>query len=348
MTEIRALTGARGIAAWLVVLYHLRLSIAGLPPGVERVLAKGYLAVDFFFLLSGFVIWLAWHERLRDPGQIPRFLLKRIARVWPLHLLMLAAAASITLALVATGRAPASGFPYAELPFHLLLLQAWGAVPPLAWNDPAWSISAELAAYLLFPLLALAIDWRRWPTPWLLLAAALPLAALAWAMRGNATLGQELARFAVVRCLAEFATGTVVAALWLRWRGASALTPGLVALAAMVAAAAGAPETLVVPAGFAAGLLALALGNGALLGGRALHRLGQVSYATYLSHYVLWQAFKLALVRDASAVPPGLILLYLALVLVASLLLYDRFERPAQAWVERLALPRERSRRLVG
>ncbi|MFA6608003.1 MAG: acyltransferase, partial [Sphingomonas sp.] len=62
--ELRALTGARGIAAWLVVLYHIRLSVAGLPQGVVAVLAKGYLAVDFFFLLSGFVIWLSWGERL--------------------------------------------------------------------------------------------------------------------------------------------------------------------------------------------------------------------------------------------------------------------------------------------
>ena len=65
MTELRQLTGARGIAAWAVVLYHLRLSIAGLPAPAVAALGKGYLAVDFFFLLSGFVIWLAWHERLR-------------------------------------------------------------------------------------------------------------------------------------------------------------------------------------------------------------------------------------------------------------------------------------------
>lgn len=89
--ELRALTGMRGIAAWLVVLYHIRLSVAGLPHSVVAVLAKGYLAVDFFFLLSGFVIWLSWGERLRRGGigAVPGFLWRRLARIWPLHLFML-------------------------------------------------------------------------------------------------------------------------------------------------------------------------------------------------------------------------------------------------------------------
>jgi len=63
MTELRALTAARGVAAWLVVLYHIRLSIAGLPAPLVATLGKGYLAVDFFFLLSGFVIGYAYDDR---------------------------------------------------------------------------------------------------------------------------------------------------------------------------------------------------------------------------------------------------------------------------------------------
>ena len=57
--ELRALTSVRGVAAWMVVLYHIRLTIDGLPQAWVHVFAKGYLAVDFFFLLSGFVIWLS-------------------------------------------------------------------------------------------------------------------------------------------------------------------------------------------------------------------------------------------------------------------------------------------------
>ena len=72
MSELRALTSARGIAAWLVVLYHIRASIAGLPHGVEAVFAKGYLAVDFFFLLS---VPLKWQKE-----KVLRNLPSRLAR----------------------------------------------------------------------------------------------------------------------------------------------------------------------------------------------------------------------------------------------------------------------------
>ncbi|MGK3919428.1 OpgC domain-containing protein, partial [Enterococcus faecium] len=77
-------------------------------------LAKGYLAVDFFFLLSGFVIWLAWGPRLYAQGMraVPGFWRKRVARIWPLHALMLAFAAMLALLLVASGRHDPA-FPFA-------------------------------------------------------------------------------------------------------------------------------------------------------------------------------------------------------------------------------------------
>jgi len=159
--ELKALTSVRGIAAWLVVFFHIRQALA-LPHPVLAVLAKGYLAVDFFFLLSGFVIWMSWGERIRTGGlaAVPAFLQRRVARVWPLHIFMLAFAMALAAALTLTGRS-SDHFPWQELPLHIFLLQNWGFTEHLAWNDPAWSISCELGAYLLFPLLALAIDWRR-------------------------------------------------------------------------------------------------------------------------------------------------------------------------------------------
>lgn len=353
--ELRALTSVRGIAAWLVVLYHIRLSIAGLPDWGERLLAKGYLAVDFFFLLSGFVIWLTYAERLRSGGlaAIPEFLRRRIARIWPLHLVVLTGAVALALLLAATGRHDPRDYPFAELPLHLLLIQNWGFTGDLAWNDPAWSISAEFGAYLAFPLLVLAIDWRRVPAPAIVAAIAALAVLLDAVMRvaGHATLGEEIARLGLVRCLIGFAMGTAVCGLWLRWRD----TPALPALGATLIAAiliagwlAGwLAEPLAVPFAFAAGLLALALTSGHRanpIEGRALHYLGEISYATYLSHFMLWVVFKLAFVTDAGAVPLPLILAYLALVLGASAGLYHWVERPAQRWINALKLPRARAR----
>jgi peptidoglycan/LPS O-acetylase OafA/YrhL len=340
MTELRTLTSVRGIAAWLVVLYHIRLSIAGLPTGVLAVVAKGYLAVDFFFLLSGFVIWLRWGARLRDGGWPVRamFLQRRIARIWPLHLVMLGFAVALAIVLAATGRADGYAFSFGELPLHLLLVQSWWLTPHLSWNDPAWSISAELAAYLLFPLLMLAVDWRRVPTAALVLVGGALAIGLFLAMRGHDSLGDDVSRFGVVRCLFEFAGGTIVAALWVRGAGSARVTGGL-ALALLGAGLAGLPEPLVVPAAFACALLALVRVSGRRgnpLDRAIPHWFGEVSYATYLSHFLLWRAFKLAFVRDVHAVPPVLILAYLAIVLATSALLYTYVEQPAQRRINAL------------
>lgn len=349
-TELRALTGARGIAAWLVVLYHIRLSIAGLPGSVLLALGKGYLAVDFFFLLSGFVIWLAWHERLRPDhdgrhGAVRRFWIKRIARVWPLHLAMLGLAVAIAVVLAVTGRDVGARFPFAELPLHLLLLQDWGFTDRLSWNDPAWSISAEWAAYLLFPALIALLDWRRVPTPAILIALAALFATLdaLFLRQGATSLGYDIARMGLARCLIEFAAGTALCALWMRCRERP-VVPAILAVAVAVAAVAllvGGiiPETLAVPPAFAALLMALALTSNSRLNplsGRTPHLLGEISFATYLSHFLLFFVFKLALVDDARAIPPVLIALYLVVVLMASHALHHLVERPAQRWVEGL------------
>ena len=351
--ELKALTSMRGLAAWAVVLFHVRLSIAGLPPAAEAVLAKGYLAVDFFFLLSGFVIWLSAGDVLRAGGlsAVPRFLQRRMARIWPLHVFMLGLAALLSLALLATGR-HSPQFPWSELPLHVLLLQNWGFADALRWNDPAWSISCELAAYLLFPVLLLSIDWRRMPSAAIVLAVLLLLGLLhmAYRLHGASGLGEAIPQLGVLRCLLEFAAGTGIGALWLRWQDpwrATAFRSALLGLG--LVAGAGfrlLPETLAVPSGFAALLLALALSAGRpgnVLERAPLHYLGEISYATYLGHFLLWFAFKLVLVAPSGMMGWQLLALYLLLVLVSSAALYHLVERPAQRWVNRLALPRPRA-----
>lgn len=345
--DLPALTGIRGVAAWFVVLYHIRLGLAwALPPEALAILAKGYLAVDLFFMLSGFVLWLNYSERLRAGGlgDAPAFLLRRIARIWPLHLVMLAGAIAFVLVVAATGREPSDHYPWTELPLHLLLMQNWGFTDALTWNDPAWSISCELAAYMMLPLLALATDWRRFGTPSLctvLLLLALSLSGLMTAA-GATNLGDQIPRFGLPRALFEFTMGTVICALWARFReapqGAAILASVVSAAAAAATWFAGLPETLAVPLVFAGLLLAVALTAGSArnpLGWRPLHYLGEISYATYLCHFLLFIAFKLLLVDDAAHLSLQLAGLFLAFVLAASVGLHHLVERPAQRRLNR-------------
>ena len=343
--DLPALTGIRGVAAWFVVLYHVRLgAVSALPPPVVAVLGKGYLAVDLFFMLSGFVLWLNYAERLRGGGfgEVATFLARRIARIWPLHVFMLAGAVAFVVAVAAAGRPPSDHYPWSELPLHLALMQNWGLTDALTWNDPAWSISCEFAAYLLFPLLAVAADWRRFGTATLcalLLLLAATLCAIMWA-GSETSLGADIPRFGLPRALIEFTMGTIVCAIWARIREKPhAWVAAAGALAAFLFAwAAGAPETLAVPLAFAALLLAVALTAASPrnpLAWRPVHYLGEISYSTYLGHFLFFIAFKLAFVSDGARLPLPLIGLFLAMMLAASAALYHLVEKPAQRGLNR-------------
>ncbi|HWU01701.1 MAG TPA: acyltransferase [Novosphingobium sp.] len=351
--EFAALTGLRGVAAWFVVLFHVRVLLGGtVPVWLMPLLGKGYLAVDLFFILSGFVLWHSWAGRLDGAGLAGarHFWWRRVARIWPLHALVLAGFVALALALRATGR-DAGAWPFAHLPWHVLLVQAWGFTPALEWNDPAWSISCEMAASLLFPAvvaLAMAVEARWRLADAGLIALAAGLVAGLWgffALHGATTLGGDVSHTGLVRCLLEFALGNALRVMFGRWGSRRWLAGAAWALvgAALLVQWAGLAETVAMPVAFAALILALATGRGwagRALGARALHALGEVSYATYLAHYGLYTVFKLAFVHPApghaAAMGLGQLAGFLALVLAASFALYHGVEKPAQRWFNAL------------
>ncbi len=341
--HLAALTGLRGIAAWLVVFYHARLSLTDwMPQAGIAIAAKGYLAVDLFFMLSGFVMWLNYGPRLRKQGLAgaPAFWWRRLARIWPLHAAVLGAVAAFALVLLATGRDMAN-YPLIELPLHVLLVQNWGLTQSLSWNHPAWSISTELGAYLLFPLAVVAVRWEAMRPLALLTCIGLAVLLLhsLFTMAGAETLGEQIPRLGLLRCIIQFGIGLMLANLWLAWRGRRAIAPACGLIAAMAFAAtmpAGLPETLMLPLAFAAMLLALALDSGPvarLLAARPIVWLGDVSYATYLVHFPLLIALKLVAVGDDLQIAPGIFVTYLLVLLVLSGTLYRWLEKPAQSWI---------------
>ena len=340
--RLEALTGLRGLAAWLVVFYHIRLSLTGLlpAPGIA-VLAKGYLAVDLFFMLSGFVLWLTYGAKLArfEPGVIGTFWWRRIARIWPLHAVVLAGFILLASLLAVMGK-DRSGYPFAELPLHVLLIQNWGFTGALAWNHPAWSISTEMAAYLLFPLLALT--GRRALGPAALMAGLglllLALFAL-FAAGGHSGLGEAITTLGLPRCLIEFTAGTLAARLWLHWRGlASAQRIGHACAAAAAATCAAGigfalPETGWVPLALLLLLLAMALAEGRIAGWLArgpVHWLGEVSYSTYLCHFGLFIVFKLFLVGADLQLGVWQLMVFIGALVVVSGLSHALIELPAQ------------------
>jgi len=346
--EIPGLTAVRGIAAWWIVVYHFREELlpAGATAAVVGPIAHGYLAVDLFFELSGFILaynYLASFERVTLPSATT-FLRRRLARIYPLHAFMLLAFLANPVALVFFSTVGISGDRYGPAYFLLsaALLQNWGFTRELAWNVPAWSISTEWFAYLLFPALAfLAIRFLGGRTRIVAATAAL-LAALAgggWLAGG---LGADIPGFGLPRCFLEFSAGICLFRFWSA-RAVGSAEGNIAALAAAGLLAAYAvlpiPDFAIVPLAFLCLIYALA-GARSLLARLASLRvfevLGLVSYSTYMAHYFVKDWVKFLLVRDGI---PGFIpgLAYLAATLAASFLLYRLVEVPGRRAFRALA-----------
>ncbi len=163
-SAIPALTGLRGYAALWVLLSHLSFTTTFSLAIGERVrwkLAEGllrheYLAVDLFFVLSGFVLTHAHARELDarvDRRAYGRFLLLRLARVYPLHITALLLVFLVNVAFPSSVRPTDTG---GALTLHVLMMSSWGFVSGLTWNDPAWSLSSEWLAYLVLPPIVLA------------------------------------------------------------------------------------------------------------------------------------------------------------------------------------------------
>jgi peptidoglycan/LPS O-acetylase OafA/YrhL len=208
---------------------------------------------------------------------------------------------------------------------------------------PAWSISAEFGAYLLFPVLLLLTRVRTAGAVRLLLTV--PLAWLLLALLFTPfdfRLGNGIQQVGTLRCVLQFATGMVACEIFLRY---SALLTRLVPwLIAFTFTALGAtihydiPTVVLVPPAWFALVLALAASRGwfgKLTGWSPLVYLGEISYATYMCHYLVYDVFKLLFVKkEGEATLAGLIGAAVAILLLSPVL-YHLVERPCQRWMAR-------------
>jgi peptidoglycan/LPS O-acetylase OafA/YrhL len=142
------LDGMRGIAAFAVIVDHV-------PSEPLRQLLSGrHLAVDFFFVLSGLVLAMAYSDMVKDRAGVARFFKLRIIRLYPLYLLGLIIGMAVTLAFALRGWGevePGSFLPSAiSGVLFLPSPSTLGAVPPndalFPFDGPAWSLFFELVA----------------------------------------------------------------------------------------------------------------------------------------------------------------------------------------------------------
>lgn len=181
LTRGGPLDALRFLAAFFMVIHHYSVDAPVALDTVHPVFGRGYLATDFFIVVSGYVLGRIYGERVASGGMgAGAFLLRRAGRVVPAHLLIGACFVALVLATSWTGIVPLhpQWFDWSQLPAQMLLIQAWGVAPGgLGWNAPTWSLSALLVCYFAFPTVWRAL--RRVRSPALVLAMGLGGLAIA-------------------------------------------------------------------------------------------------------------------------------------------------------------------------
>jgi peptidoglycan/LPS O-acetylase OafA/YrhL len=295
--RLSALDGLRGLAALLVVFFHV-----GWPNHLtnNNFVRNGYLAVDLFFILSGYIIFRNYAARIGTLNELGKFICLRFFRVYPLHIVVLAFLVCIELTklVVQSGLSTSSeqapftnGNSISALVANILLVQGMHVVNELSWNIPSWTISCEFAAYLVFGTLALTGIFR--------LRSFLPcvclVAAGAYLVLGLERDGLDVTYdWGAVRCLAGFSFGALV--VQLSSSGASrfhvffrfAAVVVLVAIVSVTSIAKGSAVVFVIPLFvIVVALLQSDSGPAArILMHRSIQYLGRVSYSIYMVQYV--------------------------------------------------------------
>jgi peptidoglycan/LPS O-acetylase OafA/YrhL len=211
-TELPALTSLRGFAALTVLLFHTSSLALSYKDGADtgfallKIWSRGYLAVDLFFFLSGFVLTHVYGDLLAEDRMwrgVGRFLWARFCRIYPAS----AFAAGVCALQFTLGRVQLpDGVSFkAQLIANLTLMQVpW--LDSILLNPLSWSISAEFYAYLMFPFLVPVM--LRLKTPAVLGIGAALLTAIAVA-HGFEGYDRGAGWPALFRALPEFTAGIV-------------------------------------------------------------------------------------------------------------------------------------------
>jgi peptidoglycan/LPS O-acetylase OafA/YrhL len=373
--EIKALTGLRIVAAVWVVLFHFRPLLWAVAPdfasALSPILDCGAQGVDLFFILSGFVLTWNYLDKMGrswSTRETLRFLWLRLARVWPVYLVTLHLAALWIIFTLNVGHVPSENVGTLNATSYvrqLLLVQLWYEpfFDGTSWDGPAWSISAEWLAYLMFGVLVLVIfrvarATRARSLLWLAFAASLPPLVLLLASGHMYTPWSWLPRIVM-----QFTAGALACAAVRKLKPSDrtrtvagylsvlliAVLVGVLYLFAAhplptVLDASGLVDVLFLPL-----VVSLAIGSGTLpllLSTRVLVYLGQISFSLYMVHELVhttwnWSVKQFDLVLTPDAVGKFTVTGLIALAFVGAMVLYHVVEEPARRWMRRMVDVRE-------
>ena len=154
--KLQQLTFTRYIAALTVIFFHFGDAVfPANHPWWGAIVKAGPIAVSYFFVLSGFIMAIAYYKR-DEPFNKWQYWLARFARIYPIYLL--------ALGLMIAANFSTEGSDPITVLLSLSMLQAWVPGYAMTLNSPGWSLSVEAFFYLLFPLLLLVVRQRQLST----------------------------------------------------------------------------------------------------------------------------------------------------------------------------------------
>jgi peptidoglycan/LPS O-acetylase OafA/YrhL len=294
-----AFDGLRGVFALLVVVGHI--------PAATFLRRYGYddasdMVVDFFFVLSGFVIVAGYEEKLLRGYGTLRFLIERLGRIYPIHFVMLVlfvlTEIAVATALHSLGQSGRMAFDESKaisaIFTNLVLIQGWHLHDHPTWNFPTWSLSTEWATYIIFAVAVVLLRRRFLAVAVVgLIGAAMVLAFVAPHHMDS------YYDFGVFRSILGFSAGALAyyahVAISRRWpletMRSMAFTAfeisGMVGLFLLHHALIGSQWAVVVPPLFAVMLVVFAYGRGAvsaLMASRVFVYFGTISLSIYVVH----------------------------------------------------------------
>ncbi|WP_082012214.1 acyltransferase family protein [Burkholderia sp. A9] len=339
---IASLEGLRGCAALFVVIYHMQFDSAG--RGVSR---NGYLAVDLFFVLSGFVICSAYGARMGDTRQWLSFMVRRFGRIWPTH--MVASVLFYVMLNWMVMLAVLAGSPSAppfvptlrEVVAIVTMTQGFHLFQYDIGTGVSWSTADEFYVYLLFGALCLMMPGRCR----VVVFAALAMTGYAIAAWASIVPKSCLAKgdcfgmtfdWGWARCMAGFFIGAVIAqhrdhrVVMHATGSAPQIAVVAIAIALILFADRVPGSALAAPAVFAMLIASLSRDEGPiarLLHCRAPQYLGGISYSLYLGHAVFRPAL---LLSEKVATGPVALAIEYVVFLAASFVLANRLNRSVE------------------
>ncbi|KXI28266.1 acyltransferase family protein [Paraglaciecola hydrolytica] len=204
------LESLRGLAALLVVLYHCQIKVGNFS---FQFIQNSYLFVDFFFVLSGFVMSLAYGVRIHNGFPFKAYIIARLGRLYPLHitiLLVWLVYLTFKQILFVYGFGGSEQFDennnFVSFVTHVFFIQSFGINDGNSWNVPSWSISSEFFAYVFFFIFSLYIDKKSKIIPCIIVSVT-AYAFLISLGRDSLNITHD---YGGIRCIGAFYLGVIL------------------------------------------------------------------------------------------------------------------------------------------